>query len=149
MLFSIFFNTKNSYLPQRSKFLWERHWWQLFCQCLTLTTIDYPKYHCIYRHKRDCHHKRLLKAGRLHVCKREKENKSHNHYFRNITKNHLFFHANKNAFRRSSNITFMPQLHHLLFHALWIIISSSSIFHKIPSISANQKNSIITDQIGR
>ena len=135
MLFSIFFNTKNSYLPQRSKFLWERHWWQLFCQCLTLTT--------------DGHHKRLFQAGRLHICEWEKENKSHNHYFRNITKNHLFFHANKNAFRRSSNITFMPQLHHLLFHALWIIISSSSIFHKIPSISANQKNSIITDQIGR
>ena len=41
----------------------------------------------------------------------------------------------------------MPKPHTLLLYVLLLIISHSSIFHKIPSITANQKNSIMADQI--
>ena len=59
---------------------------------------------------------------------------------------HSFIDWNKKAFTRSSNIILM---HILLLHRLWIVISHSSILHKILSISADQKNSIIADQISQ
>ena len=46
-----------------------------YVRCLTTTTIDGQKYHCTYRHKREDHHKRLVQAGRIHICEWEKDNK--------------------------------------------------------------------------